>query len=180
MTSRTYILEKRIALVLPNNLILQRLLNKKGLLSRGTNRGIWEKAKMVHLVLLYDLSSHTKISGKIRNLFSINNQYLRYLTSALTLTLEHTSHCKADSLVSQMVKSLPAVRETWVRSLGQEDPLKKEMATHSSTIAWKIPWAEEPGRLQSMGQQRVGHDCATNDTFCAIYCSFHILTHIIQ
>ena len=56
------------------------------------------------------------------------------------------------------VKRLPAVRETWVQSLGWEDPLEKEMATHSSTLPWKIPWTEEPGRLQSMGWQRVGHD----------------------
>ena len=57
-----------------------------------------------------------------------------------------------------MVKCLPAMRETWVRSLGQEDPLEKGMATHSSILAWRIPWMEEPGRLQSMGSQRVGHD----------------------
>ena len=57
-----------------------------------------------------------------------------------------------------MVKRLPAMQETQVRSLGQEDPLEKEMATHFSTPAWKIPWMEEPGRLQSMGSQRVGHD----------------------
>ena len=57
-----------------------------------------------------------------------------------------------------MVKCLPAMWETWVRSLGGEDPLEKEMATHSSTLAQNIPWAEEPGRLQSMGLQRVGHD----------------------
>ena len=57
-----------------------------------------------------------------------------------------------------MVKRLPIMRETWVQSLGWEDPLEKEMATHSSTLAWKIPWMEEPGRLQSMGSQRVGHD----------------------
>ena len=57
-----------------------------------------------------------------------------------------------------MVKCLPAVRETWVRSLGWEDPLEKEMATDFSTLAWKIPWMEEPGRLQSMGSQRDGHD----------------------
>ena len=57
-----------------------------------------------------------------------------------------------------MVKRLPAVWETWVQSLGWEDPLEKEMATHSSTLAWKIPWTEEPGRLQSTGSQRVGHD----------------------
>ena len=57
-----------------------------------------------------------------------------------------------------MVKRLPAVQETWVRSLGREDPLEKEMATHSSTLAWKIPWTEEPSGLQSMGSQRVGHN----------------------
>ena len=57
-----------------------------------------------------------------------------------------------------MVKRLPIMWETQVRSLGQEDPLEKEMATHSSTLAWKMPWTEEPGRLQSMGSQRVGHD----------------------
>ena len=62
------------------------------------------------------------------------------------------------SLVSQAVKRLSTMQETWVRSLGQEDPLEKEMAIHSSTIAWKIPWTEELGRLQSMGLQRVGHD----------------------
>ena len=61
-------------------------------------------------------------------------------------------------LVAQRVKRLPAMRETWVRSLGWEDPLEKEMATHSSTLAWKIPWTEKPGRLHSMGSQRVGHD----------------------
>ena len=62
------------------------------------------------------------------------------------------------SLVAQMVKHLSAMLETGVRSLGQEDPLENEMETHSSTLAWKIPWTEEPGRLQSMGSQRVGHD----------------------
>ena len=61
-------------------------------------------------------------------------------------------------LVTQMVKYLPAVWETWVQSLGQEDPLEKEMATPCSTLTWKIPWTEEPGRLQSMGSQRVRHD----------------------
>ena len=59
--------------------------------------------------------------------------------------------------VAQMVKNLPAMQETQVRSLGQEDPLEKEMATHSSIFAWRIPWTEEPGRLQSMGLQRVGY-----------------------
>ena len=62
-----------------------------------------------------------------------------------------------DSLVAQTVKLLPAIRETLVRSLGREDLLEKEMETHSSTLAWKIPRTEEPGRLQSMGSQRLGH-----------------------
>ena len=67
--------------------------------------------------------------------------------------------------LSSTVKCLPAVRETRVQSLGWEDPLEKEMATHSSTIVWKIPRTKEPGRLQSMGSQRVGHDWATSHTY---------------
>ena len=62
------------------------------------------------------------------------------------------------SLVAQMVKNLPTMQETQVRSLDQEESLEKGLATHSSVLAWKIPWTEEPGRLQSMGSQRVGHD----------------------
>ena len=61
-------------------------------------------------------------------------------------------------MVAQTVKRLPTMWETWVRFLGWEDPLEKELATHSSTLAWKIPWMEDPGRLQSMGSQRVRHD----------------------
>ena len=61
-----------------------------------------------------------------------------------------------------MVENLPAVQETRVQSLGQEDPLEKGMATHSSVLAWRIPWAEEPGGLQSMGLQRVEHSWVTN------------------
>ena len=69
------------------------------------------------------------------------------------------SHSRAvASLVAQRLKRLPAMPETWVRSLGQEDPLEKEMATYSSILAWTIPWTEEPGELQSTGSQRVGHD----------------------
>ena len=60
--------------------------------------------------------------------------------------------------MAQRVERLPSMQETWVRSLGQEDPLEKEKATHSSTLAWKIPWTEKPSRLQSIGWQRVGHD----------------------
>ena len=66
------------------------------------------------------------------------------------------------SLVAQAVKHLPAMRESWVRSLGLKDPLEKEIATHSSTLDWKIPWTEEPRRLQSMGSQRVGQDRVTS------------------
>ena len=66
------------------------------------------------------------------------------------------------SQVAQMVNCLPAMWETWVRSLGRKDPLEKEMATHSSTVAWEVPWTEEPGRLHSTGLQRVGQDWATS------------------
>ena len=79
------------------------------------------------------------------------------------------------SLVAQMVKRLSTIRETWVPSLGQEDPLEKEMAILSSTIAWKIPWTEEPSRLQSMGLQRVGHDWVTS-----LLLSFTGLTGLIS
>ena len=61
-------------------------------------------------------------------------------------------------MVAHMINNLPAMQETWVRSLGQEDPLEKGMATHSSILVWRIPWTEEPGRLQSMGSQRVRHN----------------------
>ena len=74
------------------------------------------------------------------------------------------------SLVAQMVKNLPAMRETWVWSLGWEDPLEEGMATHSSILAWRIPWAEEPGGLQSMGSQIVQHDWMTNTL------PFHFIT----
>ena len=66
--------------------------------------------------------------------------------------------CICTSLVAQRLKRLPAMWEIWVRSLGQEDPLEKEMATHSSILAWGIPWTEGLGGLQSTGSQRVGHD----------------------
>ena len=68
------------------------------------------------------------------------------------------THNRGTSLVAQTVKRLSAMQETQVLFLGREDPLEKEMAIHSSTPAWKVPWPEEPDRLQSMGLQRVGHD----------------------
>ena len=65
---------------------------------------------------------------------------------------------KVSSLVAQTVKNLPEMQETWVRSLGWEDPLNKRMATHASFLVWRVSWTEEPGGLQSMDSQRVGHD----------------------
>ena len=75
---------------------------------------------------------------------------------------------RAEILVAQTVKRLITVRETWVRSLGGEDPLEKEMTTHSNILAWKIPWMEEPSRLQSMGSQRAGHDFTFTFTFSIV------------
>ena len=74
----------------------------------------------------------------------------------------HIYLCKGTSLVAQMIKRLPTMWETRVQSLGREDHLEKDMAPHSSILAWKIPWTEEPSRVQSMGSQRVGHDWATS------------------
>ena len=87
--------------------------------------------------------------------------------SDLTERLSHT--CKA---YTQRLKHLPAMLETWVRSLGREDSLEKEMATHPSILAWRTPWTEEPGGLQSIGLQRVGHD--GRDVACA---RTHMHTH---
>ena len=89
------------------------------------------------------------------------------ITKSLTEVLNRKS---LTSLVAQTVKHLPTMWETQVQTLGQEDLLEKEVVTHSNILAWKIPWMEEPGRLQSMGSQRVGHDWATSLSF------FHFLT----
>ena len=83
--------------------------------------------------------------------------------------------CQWTSLVAQMVRRLPIMWETQVQSLGQEDLLEKEMATHSSVLAWKIPWAEEPGRLQSMGSQRVRHNWETSLSCILIWTPFSTL-----
>ena len=76
-------------------------------------------------------------------------------------THTHTHTCIQASLVAQLVKNLSAIQETWVQFLGWEDPLEKKMATHSSILDWRISWTKEPGRLQSMWLQRVGHDSGT-------------------
>ena len=86
------------------------------------------------------------------------------------------------SLVAQRLKCLPTMLETRVRSLGREDPLEKEMATHSSILAWRIPWTENPGGLQSMGLQRVGHDWVTSLTYLLtvyLYSKEHCILEIL-
>ena len=80
------------------------------------------------------------------------------LISSLYNDTIYTGLTSLGKLTSQTVKNLPAMRETWIRSLGQEDPLEEGMATHSSILAWRIPWTGETGGLQSTGSQRVGHD----------------------
>ena len=92
------------------------------------------------------------------NTFENINFFLVPVTIVRTLVVFSVLFAVVTSLVAQMVKHLPTMQETQVRSLGWEDPLEKEIAPHSSTLAWKIPWMEEPDRLQSMGLQRVGHN----------------------
>ena len=103
------------------------------------------------------ISQFCKIEYFLINIFNWKMIALKYC-----LGLCHTLGA---SLVAQTVKHLTAMRETWVQSLGREDPLENEMAIHSSILAWKIPWIG-PDRLQSMGSQRVGHGWATSLHFC--------------
>ena len=88
----------------------------------------------------------------------MKNGILDEAQAGIKIAGRNISNLRYASLVAQRLKRLPPVRETWVRFLGRKDPLEKEMATHSSILAWRIPWAEEPGRLQSAGSQRVRHD----------------------
>ena len=97
----------------------------------------------------------TQSWARLKQYFKINELIFSYTTLPRFLD---TFFLNWVSLMTYRVKCLPAMWETRVQSLSREDPLEKEMATHSSTLAWKIPWTEEPGRLQSMGSQRVGHD----------------------
>ena len=109
-------------------------------------------------ILFCSLQGYTK--GKTVNSNIIRLRYLR------------------TSLVAQMVKHLPTMRETWVWSLGQEDPLENKMATHSSILAWKIPWTEEPGRLPFTGSQRVEHDWVTSLQDTWIFIKQHYFTRL--
>ena len=107
----------------------------------------------------------------------ITDFLLVYSFFSFLLSLTYTYH---PNTVAQMVKNPPAMQETRVRSLGQEDPLEKGMATHSSILAWRIPWTEEAGGLQSMGSQRVGHNWAINTTTNTPAASFHVFAFIIS
>ena len=125
---------------------------------------MWKGCMKLSLSLLmihFRLSHHSKGSSVDQEepwwLFSLTWGSKNFL-----LTIHHGFLYFWASLVAQRLKHLPGMLETQVRSLGWEDPLEKEMATHSSTLAWRIPWREEPGRLQFMGSQRVGHDWATS------------------
>ena len=113
------------------------------------------------------------IVSKMTNLYSFISGISIWVARIKELRIiedhKHTICPILDSLVAQSVKNLPAVQETWVWSLDWEDPLEKKMATHSSVLAWKISWTEEPGGLQSTGSQRVGHNWATNTYLLTIF-----------
>ena len=114
--------------------------------------------------------------GKLRKMGPFKKISLSAVCLSETTRTPLTTPCvKHTSLVAQTVNGPPALWESWVRSLGWEDPLEEEMATHSSTLAWRIPWTEEPGRLQSMGLQRVRHDWVTNSLFHL--CKAHTGSH---
>ena len=119
----------------------------------------WQQGKCDEItaaVLWFKAQDLYRLGTKIKYSEGVNPGHL--LLSEQKLVHRHILCITWASLVAQRLKCLPAVRETWVRSLGWEDPLEKEMATHSSILAWRIPWTEEPGGLQSTASQRVGHD----------------------
>ena len=91
----------------------------------------------------------------------------------------NTITAKLGFMLAQRLKRLPPMRETWVRSLGWEDPLEEEMVTHSSILAWRIPWTEKPSRLQSTGSQRVGHDRATSLSLSFSFYTSYILSVLL-
>ena len=121
---------------------------------------------VIYMIRCYSVkSSHPLLVPQSPKVCSLYLCLFCCLTYRVIITIFLNSiHMCWTSLVAQTVKCLSTMRETQVRSLGWEDPLEKEMAIHSSTIAWKIPWTEEPSNLQSMGSQRVGHDWATSLT----------------
>ena len=100
--------------------------------------------------------------------------------SVLPMNIQDWFPLQFGFLVAQRLKRLPLMQETWVWSLGQEDPLEKEMVTQSSTLAWRIAWMEKPGGLQSLGSQRVRHDQATSLSLSQHICSFQKKTDMIK
>ena len=93
------------------------------------------------------------LAGKFLTTSATWEAPLKIFTNIYKMTISYAYYLFRASLIDQLVNHLPAMQETWVRFLGQEDPLEKEMATHSSILAWRIPWIEKPCRLQSMGLQ---------------------------
>ena len=133
-----------------------------------------KKLNLIHSLLCIRKKSMTKnlkspLRLRILNLRSCHstshNNFLFIETHCIILQIKNLviPFLFLCSLVAQRIKHLPAMRETWVRYLGWEDPLEKEMAPHSGILAWRIPWTEEPGGLQSMGSQRVGHEQVINN-----------------
>ena len=120
-----------------------------------------EKEMAIHFSTIAWKTPWTEEPGRLQSINSATFPLsLAFLMSLFPFKLNFQSSINyyLSSLVAQTVKRLSTMWETRVRSLGREDPLEKEMAIHSSTGPWKVPWTEEPGRLQSMGSQRVGHD----------------------
>ena len=127
---------------------------------------VWRWVHLGPLACLYlsvsalsHLFKHESVNTKWIIIHVIKNQTVKQPLQIMLCVIKVDFRA---SLVAQRVKRLPTMQETWVQSLGREDPLEKGMAPHSSTLAWKIPWTEKPGRLQSMRSQRVRHDWATS------------------
>ena len=115
----------------------------------ATTRGPVPQRKIPHATRRLDAAKQINVHNKQTKTVALMKKKKDYIQTSYAF------------LVAQRVKRLPEMQETWVWNLGREDPLEKEMATHSSTLAWKIPWMEQPGRLQPMGSQWVRHDWAT-------------------
>ena len=136
--------------------------------------------KLMHLTYL--------ISFAFSIILFLKLSFLTWLILVLLWYSYATSFYPSISPVAQAVKRLPAMQETWVQSLGQEDPLEKDMATHSSILAWRIPWTEEPARLQSMRSQKIRHDWMTSLHFTSPYirhffnCKWNLMTpcHLLK
>ena len=100
---------------------------------------------------------------------SIEQSFMCYTIGPCWLSILNIALCTWDFPIAQIIRKLPAMQKTWVQSLGQEDPLEKEVATHFSILAWRIPWTEDLGGLQSMGSQRGTHNWVTNTSLLYRY-----------